>query len=344
MGQLLVMREPGTVAVEEYPDPPLQPGEVRVATLYSGISAGTQLTLYRGKNPFVAKIFDDDKRLCLDRPPGGSLYPARGCWGYEEVGRVVELGSAVTKVKNGDLIFGCWGHNSRAVLAEDTAAEQAMPEGLEPINGIFSSIGSVAMNAILDAGIHVGETVAVFGMGVPGQIAAQLARLNGARALAVDLDDGRLDMAGRLGAAHLLNPGRCDVGLEIKKITGKGADKSIEISGFGAALHEAIRSTLYNGTVVCAGFITGALDGLRLGEEFHHNRITLVSSQIQDVNPRVSHAWNRLRMQKTVLSLARSGQLDLVRLITDRFPFAKGAEAYRLLDTSRQCLQVVLEF
>ena len=52
--------------------------------------------------------------------------------------------------------------------------------------GIFSQITAIALNMILDADIHVGETVAVFGLGVPGQIAAQLARLNGARVVAVD--------------------------------------------------------------------------------------------------------------------------------------------------------------
>ena len=77
----------------------------------------------------------------------------------------------------------------------------------DPRIGIFSQIGAIALNVVLDADIHVGETVAVFGLGVPGQIAAQLARLNGGRVIAVDGIAGRRELAAKLGADEVLDAG-----------------------------------------------------------------------------------------------------------------------------------------
>jgi len=348
MGRMLVIEKQKQIGYLEYEEPVLKSNEVRLEMLYSGISAGTQLTLYRGTNSMVDKRFDQDLRIYLDRIAGDTehpaLYPAAGCWGYEEVGKVSETGSEVSKVKPGDIVYAQCGHRSTAVFTEDYAEKNLLPDGLEPKVGVFAQIGAIALNAILDADIHVGENVAVFGQGVPGQIVTQLAKLNGATVFAVDKDESRLAMSKKLGADFTLNPNNCDAALQIKKMTGRGVDKSIEISGFSDALHEAIRATIYNGIVVCAGFIVGPATKLCLGDEFHINRITVISSQIEDVNRSVSNAWNFIRKQQTIMKLAQSGKLDLISLISNIIPFNKAAEAYHLLDTSRECMQVILEF
>ena len=62
---------------------------MRIATLYSGISAGTELTAYRGSNPYLNKKWDEDRRLFVDGSTSFA-YPVDG-WGYEEVGEVVEV-------------------------------------------------------------------------------------------------------------------------------------------------------------------------------------------------------------------------------------------------------------
>ena len=348
MGKILVIENPKQIAFHNYEEMPLAANEMRIKTLYSGISAGTQLTLYRGQNPLVDKSFNSDKRLYLDRKPNDpkewALYPARGAWSYEEVGEVIEVGAGVMQAKIGDLIFGQWGHRSTHVITEDYYFSHKLPEGLNPMLGIFAQMGAISLNAILDADIHVGENIAVFGQGVPGQIVSQLARLNGATVFTVDMSDTRLALSKKLGAEYTFNPQKCDVGLEIKKLTGIGADKSIEISGAVKALHEAIRTTAYNGKVVCAGFLVDQATDLCLGAEFHLNRINIVGSQIEDVNPAVSHLWNFMRKQHTILALANSGKLDLKSLITDVIPFEDGAAAYHMLDTSTECMQVILKF
>ncbi len=213
---------------------------------------------------------------------------------------------------------------------------------------MFSRIGAIALNAVLDADIHVGEVVAVFGQGVPGLIAAQLARLNGGTVIAVDGIGRRLDLARELGADHVVDFRKANAAEEAKRLTGgRGADVSIEVSGSYAALHEAIRATAYNSKVVSAGFFQGDAAGLFLGEEFHHNRTHVVCSQISGVNPALSHRWDLRRLEQTVMSLAAHGKLFLQPLVTHRFAVEEASEAFALLDrrpAPGDVVQAVIEF
>lgn len=343
MGKLLVLKQPKQIGFEEYEERELLSNEVRIKTLYTGISAGTELTSYRGTSPFLNKKWDVNNRIFEKELETSWTFPLKQ-WGYEEVGEVIETGSAVTRVQVGDIIFGTWGHRSTHIAEEGFAADRKLHKELDPICGIFSHIGAIGINAILDANIHVSETVAVFGQGVPGQIVTQLAKLNGAKVIAVDLDDTRLAVSKKFGADITINSKKCDASKEIKEITkGLGADVAIEISGSPIALHEAIRCAAYSGRVVASGFMQGEPRGLFLGEEFHHNRINLICSQISGVDPALSNRWNRLRLNHTVMDLQKEGKLDLKGLITHIIPFDDAARAYETLDTgAEQVLQMVL--
>lgn len=346
MGRLLQLTEPRNITIADYPEPALRSDQVRIETLYSGISAGTQLTLYRGVNPYINSLWNADLRLFESRPAESTSYPIQGMWGYEEVGRVIETGADVHKISVGDLIYGAWGHRSSHVTDEAYACDHRLPSELDPVCGIFAQMGAIANNAILDADIHVGETVAVFGQGVPGQIIAQLARLNGARVIVVDLDDNRLAVSKQMGAEITINAATCDVGREIKQLTGRrGVDVAIEITGVASVLHEAIRSTCYNGRVVCSGFIVREGNGLFLGQEFHHNRIQVICSQISGVGLHVANRWNQVRMEQNIMALQAAGRLNLKGLITHVISYEQASEAYRMIDKQTEhSLQVVLDF
>lgn len=340
----VILRAPFEVGVESFDDPPLGSAQVRVRTLHSGISTGTELTLYRGTNPHQRKTWDPGRRSFRDAPPA-SPYPVRDL-GYEEAGEIVECGSEVQDLAVGQRVYGTWHHRSHAVLDAAYARARRLPEGLPPLAGIFSHIGATALNGVHDAGIHVGETVASFGLGVPGQIAAQLAKASGARVIGVDLLPGRLDAAIRVGAVDVaLNAGDGAVAERIGDLTeGRGADVALEASGAVAALHEAIRCVAYAGRVVALGFYQGGAAELALGEEFHHNRVQIVSSQISGVAPERSYRWTRLRLAQAVMRLQAEGRLDLMPLITHRYPMHQVAAAFQRLDEApADALQVVLD-
>jgi threonine dehydrogenase-like Zn-dependent dehydrogenase len=232
-------------------------------------------------------------------------------------------------------------------LQEGYANQRIKPQGLDPILAIYSHIGPIALNGILEANIHVGETVAVFGLGVLGQVIAQLARLNGARVLGVDMIEKRLELAQELGAIERgFNPKEGSPAEQIKALTnGRGADVTIEVSGSARALNEAVRAAAYSARVVALGFFQGEAQGLFLGEEFHHNRISLVCSQISNVDPSLSYRWDRIRLIHTIMDLQAKGSLNLRPVITHVIPFKQAAQGFQILDeTPEQALQVVLDF
>jgi threonine dehydrogenase-like Zn-dependent dehydrogenase len=345
MGVVVTFTGRGVVEITEEDDPALGPHEVRIRTLYSGISAGTELTAYRGSNPYLDKRWDGDRRLFVRGADASIEYPVSG-WGYEEVGRVEETGDEVATVRPGQVVWGTWGHRSRVVVGEAWAAARVLPEGTDPVTGVFSQIGSIALNAVLDANVHLGEVVALFGQGVPGLLVLQLLRLSGATVIAVDGIDRRLELSRALGADHVVDF-RVDPPAEVvKSLTeDRGADVSIEITGSAAALHEAIRATAYNSRVVASGFFQGPAAALALGEEFHHNRIDVVCSQISGVNPSLDHRWDEARLQRTFMGLAASGRVQVEPLISHTIPVERAAEAFALLDErSDEAVQVVLDF
>jgi 2-desacetyl-2-hydroxyethyl bacteriochlorophyllide A dehydrogenase len=345
MGKVVVFTQPRTVGFESYDDPPLKPHEVRLRTLYSGISAGTELTAYRGSNPYLHKQWDPSRKLFVPAEQPTLMYPVSG-WGYEEVGEVIELGSEVKDVTIGDIIFGTWGHRSHHVVDEAYARERHQAKSLDAIFGIFSQIGSIAMNGVHDARIRIGETVAVFGMGTLGQIVGQLARRSGARVVGIDRLEKRLKIAEQSGAADVvLNAGEGEVAERIRSITeNRGADIAIEVTGSTAALNEAVRSVAYSSKVIALGFFQGESAGLFLGEEFHHNRVNVVGSQIFGTDPELTYRWNRLRLVQTFMHLQTDGVIDLGPIISHVIPFDEAGEAFRILDHEPEnALQVVLD-
>ena len=341
---------PRTVAFLEEKDRPLEPGEVRLRTLYSGISAGTELATFRGTNPHMRKRWDGDLCLFVDDPAHESVQsPASGypvTAGYEEVGEVVEAGAEVEGVPLGSVVYGIWGHRTMYVTGADYARERLLPTHVDPLFGIFSHIGATALNGILDSAIRLGETVAVFGLGVVGQLVAQLARLSGAEVIGVDLLSLRLDVARQVGIDHVVDARDGPAAEVIKDLTGgRGADVCIEASGSARALHEAVRSCAYAAKVVALGFYQGEAQGLHLGEEFHHNRISIVCSQIGGVASELQHRWDRLRLARTFMRFIAQGKLQLRPLITHVVPATEAPGLFRLLDEQpSEVLQAVLDF
>jgi 2-desacetyl-2-hydroxyethyl bacteriochlorophyllide A dehydrogenase len=344
MGRLVRFTAPGKAEVVDVEEEPVGAAEVRIKTLYSGISAGTELTVYRGSNPYLTREWDAGRRLFM---PGDSTfsYPIDG-FGYEEVGCVVAVGESVDDGLLGQRVWGAWGHRSEVVRSADWLRERLLPVGSAALTGIFSEIGAIALNAILDANIHVGETVVVFGAGVPGQIVAQLARTNGGRVIVVDPDSSRREWALRFGAWMVLDPVAGDVAETVRKVTdNRGADVVIEMTGNYQALQEAVRTASYSSQVIASGFFQGPATELRLGEEFHHNRISVVGSQISGVSPALQHRWDKLRMSETVFTLEQAGDLRLTELVTHTIPAEDAPAAFELLDKSTEpALQVVLAY
>jgi len=332
MPRELVATAPRTPVIREYVEPPLKPGQLRVRSEFSAPKHGTELGVYRGASPFSVRRWDEELHMFLPReeaaPPGFPM-PL----GNMTVGRVCEVGSEVTQYKLGDRVFGHLPiRETHTVDAQ--RIEGLAPEGMSPHAIVYLDPAEFALGAVRDGNIRLGDRVAVFGLGAIGQMVAQMSKLSGASlVIVVDPIEKRRNAAMRHGADLAFNPSACDVGLEIKMATGKvGVDVAVEASGAYPALHEAIRCAALGGLVVPLAFYIGEGRGLRLGEEWHINRVTVRSSRANTDPSRDHPMWDNRRIREVAFELLRTGRLRVDGLIDPIVPFEQSAEAYRRID------------
>ena len=343
MPRELIVTGPRTVELVEREERAPGSGEVRATAIVSGISQGTELQHWRGASPFQGKHFDPELRLMVERDAGDD-YPVR--IGYEWIGRVEELGAGVTGFEPGALVHlpRPHGESHTIVVDEPAGVPFRLPAELPPERATFLQTTTIALQAVHDASLRFGDRVAIFGLGTFGLLAVQLGRLNGAEwIVAADPLPARRALAKHFGADLTLDPTVTDVGLELRQVDANGVDVAIEFSGSSTALQQAMRSVRVGGTVVAAGFY--AAGELRLGEEFHHNRLTLVASQGGWSNASREPRWPRSRARALAANLLAAERVQTDELLTHRFPFADAAKAYELIDAQpAEVLRVALHY
>jgi 2-desacetyl-2-hydroxyethyl bacteriochlorophyllide A dehydrogenase len=328
----LVFAGPGRVELTEESCPAPGPGQVAVRTSFSGISAGTELLAYRGQLP--ADLPLDDTLPALQS--GVFSYPFR--YGYAAVGTVVDVGAGVDRSWLERQVFSFQPHASHFV----TAVEEAfpLPIGLDPAVAVMFPSQETATNLVLDGEPRLGDRVVVLGQGVVGLCTTGLlARFPLEALVAVEPVPARAALARRLGAAVAsgLPEARAALG------PGDGADLTFELTGNPAALDTAIALTGREGRVVVGSFYGEKRAPVQLGGHFHRGRLTLRSSQVSHLAPALSGRWDRRRRMAT--AWRGLAQLDAAALVSHRFPLARAAEAYRLLDSGAGgALQVVFTY
>lgn len=310
---------PRTATLREETVPLPGPGEVRVESIASAVSAGTEMLVYRGEVP-------EDLPLDLPTLEGSYAFPIK--YGYATVGRVLDTGPDVENLSIGDAVF--IHHPHQEIFVVHARMPVRLPDGLDPVHGVFTANLETALNVAHDTPVRIGETVLVFGQGVVGLLVARLLKLAGAEpVLVVDPLERRRKLALAAGADDAFEPEGLNE--RVMEITGgRGADVAVETSGSGAALQDAIDAVATEGTVVVASWYGTKPVTLALGGRFHRGRVRLRSSQVGRLNPGLSPRWDRTRRMETVLGLLK--RLELGDLISHRIPFEKAPEAYRLLD------------
>jgi 2-desacetyl-2-hydroxyethyl bacteriochlorophyllide A dehydrogenase len=343
MARTLVLDGPRRLRLEDRPGRALQPGEARLRARLSGISHGTEMALYRGSSPFTDKVFDRGLRTFVPSAGGDAAYPMT--LGYEMVGEVVEVAPGVSELRVGDLVHSGTPHEEETVLDVAASLRSAfppvrLPTAERPERSVFVSLAAVALQAVHDAGLKLGDAVSVHGLGAIGLMAVQMCALEGARRVfAVDPDPRRRRLAAGFGASEVLDPdAEPPLGVRVRERNGGvGVDVAIELSGSDRGLQGALASVGLGATVVAAGFYQGGAAGLRLGEEFHHNRLTLVGSMGAWGAPhRHAPLWHRRRVVGTATQLLYADHVSVEGLLERRFPFADAPDAYAWMDAHPQ--------
>ncbi|MBI3973151.1 MAG: zinc-binding alcohol dehydrogenase [Chloroflexi bacterium] len=331
-------REPKLV---EYEPPPLGPGMVRVISEFGAPKHGTELMGYRNVAATSARRYDPEWRCFMPRTDGSSRFPMR--LGNTIVGQIAEVGEGVAAFAPDDRVYG---HLPlREVHVVPAERVRPLPPELSPEAAVCVDPADAAL-AMRDAHVRLGDRVAVFGLGAIGLMALQYCRLSGASlVIAVDPIPLRRSLAHQLGADVVLDPADGDVGLEIRRLTGKlGVDVALEVSGNSRALHQAVRATRFEGTVGVIASYPGFADALRLGDEFHWNAIHLVSCRTVSL-PLRDYGWDRARILDLAEDLIRTGRLRTEGIVQPIVPFEECDEAYRQIDEHPEtCIKLGVRF
>ncbi|HYI98748.1 MAG TPA: zinc-binding alcohol dehydrogenase [Thermoleophilaceae bacterium] len=332
-------------------------GEFLVQTLFTGLSAGTELTFYKGTNPYLHSGFDEELGV-FDGGRPAMRYPITRL-GYMEVGRVAE--SRAHGVEPGQTLAMAYGHRTAHVADATRERYVPLPDDVEPLLGIYAAhMGPICANGLLHAAAELasgpvralgegvaGRRVVVIGAGVVGLLTGLFASEHGAEAVAVvDPSERRLAAARALGLdAHREEP---ELWRRFKQewVHGprdRGADVVFQCRGRTESLAVALRCLRPQGTVIDLAFYQGGADALRLGEEFHHNGLGIRCAQIGRVPRLLRDEWDRDRLSRETVALLQARGADIAAaLVTDVLPLEQAPLLLaQLAAREREVLQAV---
>lgn len=285
------IREPGVAEIREAVVSGPAEGEVLVETLYTALSRGTEALVFEGRVP-PSQYHD------MRAPFQEGDFPGPVKYGYINVGRVVAAPDPQDDHLLGRVVFCLFPHQDRYVVP--AAAVTPLPPGVPPDRAVLGANLETAVNVVWDAGVSVGDRVAVIGGGVVGMLVAWLcARIPGTRTVVVDVNAARAVTADALGLPFLTAPP-----------PDADADVVIHASGTAAGLRSALAAAGMEATVVEASWHGDRDVALPLGEAFHARRLTLRSSQVGRIPPGRAPRWSHGRRMATVLDLLADDTLD----------------------------------
>jgi threonine dehydrogenase-like Zn-dependent dehydrogenase len=330
---------PHTVDVRETETPDLKPGELLIEAHCSALSPGTESLIFGGGAPLNGALDDRLSSLC-----GDFRYPFK--YGYALVGRVVATGSREDRDWLHRKVFAFHPHQTRAVV--EVRDCYRLPEGTPSERALFLANMETALGLAMDAAPLPGEQGMVFGQGVVGLLTtAVLTQFPLSELITADPVPERRERSLELGAGLAIDPGK---GREVAVLEeclfyddGDGLDFAIEVSGRTEALNQAIALCGFDGRIVVGSWYGRTAGLVDLGGVFHRRRQRLISSQVSNLDPRLTGRWSKERRLRLALSW-----LDRIvpeRFITHRFPLTDCQAAFELAADQRAgALQVVFEY
>jgi len=310
------------IAVEDRPMPACGEGEVLIRTQRSLISTGTELTILSGDYE------EGSAWMKIARFP---FVP-----GYSNVGEVVDAGPGVNRQWVGRRV-ATYGSHALFVKAK-LAVTRPVQREIADDHASFFTIAEIVMNGVRRGGVTWGEAVAVYGMGLLGQLTARFCRLAGARSVfCIDTADARLARVPSGGGFIKINPRRDDPAAAVRQATrDRMADVAFEVTGNPAAIPGEFAVLRRGGRMVILSSPRG-----RTTFDFHDlcnaPSFTIIGAHNYS-HPEVptnASPWTQLRHGELFFDLVADGDIDVEPLISHRRPFADAPELYRMLMEDR---------
>jgi len=370
MKQVLIRR--GRVQIEDVPAPLLADNHILVEVAYSLISTGTEVTgIKRSGESLVKKAIQQPenvkkvlnvlrergikKTLALVKSKVAAVSPV----GYSCSGIVIQVGKGVKGIKPGDRVAcaGAGKANHAEIVLVPKNLVVKVPDGCTLKDAASVALGSIAMQGVRRADPKLGETVAVIGLGLVGQITNQLLKIVGCRTIGFDIQKSRVERAKELGLDWGFVSSEVDLQKEVFNLTsGHGVDGTIitaSAPGNDVIVHQAIEITRKKGKVVIVGDI-----GLGLKRSpFYEKELDLLISTSYgpgryDTNyeekgldyPYAYVRWTEQRNMDEYLKLIAEGKLNFNRLVSKIYPIEEASQAYQALQAEDRPLAALIDY
>jgi 2-desacetyl-2-hydroxyethyl bacteriochlorophyllide A dehydrogenase len=326
----VVFPEAGKVVMEDRPLPTPGPGELLVRTRLTLISTGTELTILSGDFPKQSAW------------AGYGQFPF--VVGYHNVGVVEKLGENVGQEWLGRRVFTMGPH--AAWITTGTAYAYPIPDGVADDQAVFFTLACVAMQGLRRGRVAWGEAVAIFGLGLVGQLAARFCALAGARPIiGLDLSPERLALLPKSPGMHGISAKDASPEDSVRRLTaGRMADVLFEVTGAPGLIAAEFKVLRPQGRAVILSSPRGPSQF-----DFHDlcnaPSFEIIGAHMESCPPDPQHPWSWARSAELFFAYLLDGSLDLKPLISQRRPASEAPALYLdLLKDRSRAMGVLLDW
>ncbi len=325
-----------TIEIPAHPGP----DELTVETEFTFISAGTELANFTGLDRNV------------DIPGSWCAYPWAA--GYANVGRIIARGTAVSGFEIGQRVFSSSRHQQvqHLKVPDRRTSEMSLlvpvPEGLDGAVAAACIMPQIALSALSNSRWRLNDRVGVWGLGMVGNMAAQLYQLAGCRVLGLDPDRGRRELARSIGVEAVAGPDPDQIRAGMEDVGAScGLDIAVDAVGEAAVIDGAHRFVRNSGQLVLLGSPRRAhesdLTPLMRSVKLRGVKLRGSLQRLIPLQPQTGGEESTIHNLNTVFDLAKRGRLQIEPLISHRLPPQQIERAYQgLLNEKETYLGVAL--
>lgn len=366
MKQIFQNLKTGEITLPEVPTPDVGAKSVLIRGRTSLISLGTEKMLLQfGQSSWIGKALSHPERVeqVLSKIKTDGIIPTLEAvknkldrplpLGYSHVGEVMAVGPQVKSVRVGDRVVSNGPHAEVVCVPENLCAK--IPDGVSNEDAAFTVLSSIGLQGLRLLSPQLGETVAVIGLGLIGQLTVQLLRANGCRVIGLDLDARKVELARSFGAEALL-VGEADPVEKVLNLThGRGVDGVLITASTknSAPAQWAPQMCRQRGKVVLVGVVDLSLKR----EDFYEKEISFqvscsygpgrYDSSYEEKGVDYPYGlvrWTENRNFSAVLDLMAQKKLDPSSLIDQRVDFTSASALYQKLGEDSSSLGILLQY
>jgi len=369
MKQVLIKK--GEVIVEEVPSPSVERGTVLVETACSCISIGTEMSgIKEGTKSLIRRAVEHPEyvaaaaKMAIQQGIGRTISVVKGVLesgnptGYSASGTVIEVGEGITDIEKGERV-ACAGAgiaNHAEIINVPRNLLAKVPENIDLKGASTVTLGAIALQGIRRANPTLGETFLVLGLGILGQLTAQMLKANGCRVIGLDPDISRVDTAKALGMDFGIYPEEDALRQVLQFTGGIGADGGIITAATPSdeVVSQAFQACRKKGRVVLVGDV-----GLNLKRsDFYVKEIDFLIStsygpgryepnyERKGLDYPIGYVrWTENRNMQEYLRLLSEDIINIKPLIQKEYALGEAPQAYaELKDGKEKPLMVLLKY